>query len=100
MRDTGIRSQAAPWASQQLRNALVVCCPCRRKRGQLITVRCCVTPGNGATPPKDARRKAAEAASHGPFLNHALVVGGTTLPSGGLVIVATRASSRAKASAF
>jgi hypothetical protein len=53
------RSQAAPWASRRLRNALVVCCPRRRNRGQLVTVRCCVTPANGATHPKDARRKAA-----------------------------------------
>ena len=59
---TGIRSQPAPWASQRLRNALVVCCPRRRNRGQLITVRCFVTPGNGVTPPKGVRRKAASAA--------------------------------------
>jgi hypothetical protein len=63
---TGIRFQAAPWASQRLRNARVVCCPHRRNRGQLITVRCFVTPGNGATPPKGARRKAASAAFFGP----------------------------------
>ena len=52
MRETGIRSQAAPWASRRLRNALVVCG---------LTVRYCVTPGNGATPPVGARRNAAEA---------------------------------------
>ena len=47
MRETGIRSQAAPWASERLRNAFVVCG---------LSVRCCVAPGNGATPPVGARR--------------------------------------------
>src|SRR5262249_17166521 len=47
MRETGIPSQAAPWASERLRNAFVVCG---------LSVRCCVAPGNGATPPVGARR--------------------------------------------
>jgi hypothetical protein len=54
MRETGIPSQAAPWASQRLRNALVVC-------GR--SVRCCVTPGNGATPPDGAH--AGDTCRHG-----------------------------------